>query len=178
MVVARTVDLQLETNKTCCSASWNSWSKHKENGDCGCVTCNLVRTNHFTNSIPTKHSNNTNHSETTVNIFLKRKSTSVNLHTPWGLLHSAVPEDIYAPNWYTWTLNYYYYYYIHLMAFYSRTTWISRYQKGKPFWIWLEQEMMGWQWHQLDHSWTLLTHFLFWVHIIQYWFTAKWPIFS
>jgi len=24
-------------------------------------------------------------------------------------------------------------------------------QKGKPFWILLEQEMMGWAWHQLDH---------------------------
>jgi len=33
----------------------------------------------------------------------------------------------------------------------SRTTWVSRHQKGKPFWILLEQEMMGWQWHQLDH---------------------------
>jgi len=22
--------------------------------------------------------------------------------------------------------------------------------EGKPFWILLEQEMMGWQWHQLD----------------------------
>jgi len=44
-----------------------------------------------------------------------------------------------------------YCYYIHLMAFFSRTTWVSRYQKGKPFWILLEQEMTGWQWHQLDH---------------------------
>jgi len=34
---------------------------------------------------------------------------------------------------------------------FSRTTWASQYQKGKPFWIFLEQEMMGWQWHQLDH---------------------------
>ena len=33
----------------------------------------------------------------------------------------------------------------------SRTIWVSRQQKGKPFWILLEQEMMGWQWHQLDH---------------------------
>jgi len=41
-------------------------------------------------------------------------------------------------------------YYIHLMAF-SRTTWVSRHQKGEPFWILLEQEMMGCQWHQLDH---------------------------
>jgi len=34
---------------------------------------------------------------------------------------------------------------------FSRTTWVSRHQKGKPFWILLEQEMMWWQWHQLDH---------------------------
>jgi len=34
---------------------------------------------------------------------------------------------------------------------FSRTTWVSRHQKGKPCWILLEQEMMGWQWHQLDH---------------------------
>jgi len=34
---------------------------------------------------------------------------------------------------------------------FSRTTWVSQHQKGKTFWILLEQEMMGWQWHQLDH---------------------------
>jgi len=34
---------------------------------------------------------------------------------------------------------------------FSRTTWVGQYQKGKPFCILLEQEMMGWQWHQLDH---------------------------
>jgi len=28
---------------------------------------------------------------------------------------------------------------------------MSLHQKGKPFWILLVQEMMGWQWHQLDH---------------------------
>jgi len=33
----------------------------------------------------------------------------------------------------------------------SRTTSVSLYQKGKPFWILLEQEMMGCQWHQLDY---------------------------
>ena len=33
---------------------------------------------------------------------------------------------------------------------FSRTTWVSRHQIGKPFWIILEQETMGWQWHQLD----------------------------
>jgi len=34
---------------------------------------------------------------------------------------------------------------------FSTTTWVSRLQKGKPFSILLEQEMMGWQWHQQDH---------------------------
>jgi len=37
------------------------------------------------------------------------------------------------------------------MAFFTRTTWGKRHQKGKPFLILLEQEMMMWQWHQLDH---------------------------
>ena len=35
------------------------------------------------------------------------------------------------------SLYYYYcynYYYIRLMAFFSKTTWVSRYQRGKPFW--------------------------------------------
>jgi len=34
---------------------------------------------------------------------------------------------------------------------FSRTTSVSHHQKSKPFWILLKQEMMGWQWHQLDH---------------------------
>jgi len=33
---------------------------------------------------------------------------------------------------------------------FSRTTWVNQRQKGKPFWILLKQEMMGWQWHQLS----------------------------
>jgi len=41
------------------------------------------------------------------------------------------------------------YYYIHLTAF-SRTTSVGQHQKGKPFWILMQQEMMGWRWHQLD----------------------------
>jgi len=41
--------------------------------------------------------------------------------------------------------------YIHLMAFFSTTTWVSQHQKGKPFWILLEQEMMEWRWQQLDN---------------------------
>jgi len=40
---------------------------------------------------------------------------------------------------------------------FSMTTWISRHQKGKPFWILLEQETMGWQWHQLDHMQIICT---------------------
>jgi len=35
---------------------------------------------------------------------------------------------------------------------FSRTTWVSQHQKGKTFWILMKQEMMGWQWHQLDHT--------------------------
>jgi len=36
-------------------------------------------------------------------------------------------------------------------SLFSRTTWISQQQKGKPFWILMRQAMMGWQWHLLDH---------------------------
>jgi len=39
----------------------------------------------------------------------------------------------------------------------SRTTWVRRHQKGKPFWILLKQEMMGWQCHQLDHMQIICT---------------------
>ena len=34
---------------------------------------------------------------------------------------------------------------------------VSRHRKGKPFWILLEQEMMRWQWHQLDHMQIICT---------------------
>ena len=34
---------------------------------------------------------------------------------------------------------------------------VSWHQKGKPFWILLEQQMMGWQWHQLDHMQIICT---------------------
>jgi len=40
---------------------------------------------------------------------------------------------------------------------FSRTTWVSRHQIGKPCWFLLEQEMMGWQWHQLDHMQIICT---------------------
>jgi len=40
---------------------------------------------------------------------------------------------------------------------FSRTTSVSRHQKGKPLWILLEQKMMGWQRHQLDHTQIICT---------------------
>ena len=40
---------------------------------------------------------------------------------------------------------------------FSRTTWVSQHQKGTPFWILLEQEILGWQWHQLDHMQIICT---------------------
>jgi len=51
----------------------------------------------------------------------------------------------------------YYYIRFRLKAFFSRTTWLSWHQKAKPFWILLKQEMMGWQWHQLDHMQIICT---------------------
>jgi len=49
---------------------------------------------------------------------------------------------------------------LHLFnGLFSRSTWVSRHHKGKPFGILLEQETMGWQWHKLDHMqiiWTSL----------------------
>jgi len=40
---------------------------------------------------------------------------------------------------------------------FSRTTWVSRQQNGKPFWILMMQEMMRWQWNQLDHMHIICT---------------------
>ena len=40
---------------------------------------------------------------------------------------------------------------------FSRTTWVNQHQKGKPFWILQEQEMTGWQWHQLHHMQIICT---------------------
>ena len=62
-----------------------------------------------------------------------------------------LPPKVLFPN------NNSYYYYIRLTAFFSRTTRVSRHQKGEPFWILLEQEMMGWQWQQLDHMQIICT---------------------
>jgi len=40
---------------------------------------------------------------------------------------------------------------------FSRTTWASRHQKAEPFWILLEQQIKGWQWHHLDHMQIICT---------------------
>jgi len=42
-------------------------------------------------------------------------------------------------------------------SLFSRTKWINSHHKGKPFWIIMKQEMMGWQWHQLDHMQIIYT---------------------
>jgi len=42
---------------------------------------------------------------------------------------------------------------------FSRTTWVSQHQKGKPFWILMKKEIMGWQWQQLDHMQIICTLF-------------------
>jgi len=50
---------------------------------------------------------------------------------------------------------------LHLFnGLFSSTTRVSRHQKGKPFWILLEQEMMQWQmmqWQQVDHMQIICT---------------------
>jgi len=53
--------------------------------------------------------------------------------------------------------NYNYYTTTSFNGLFSRTTWVSRHQKGTPFCILLEQEMMGWQRHQLDHMQIICT---------------------
>jgi len=62
--------------------------------------------------------------------------------------------------------------YIHLFnGLFSRTTWVSRHQKGKAFWILMKQEMTGCQWHQLDHITTyhhIITHTQLFYHHYHY----------
>jgi len=43
------------------------------------------------------------------------------------------------------------------MAFFSRTAWVSQQQKGRTILDFTEQEMIGWQWHQLDHMQIIYT---------------------
>ena len=42
---------------------------------------------------------------------------------------------------------------------FSKTTSLSRHQKGKPFLISMRQKMIKWQWHQLDHMQIICTSF-------------------
>jgi len=65
---------------------------------------------------------------------------------------AVCPAGIAASNYY-----YYYYYYHPFNSFSCRTAWVSWHQKGKPFRTLLEQEMVGWQWHQLDHMLIICT---------------------
>jgi len=51
--------------------------------------------------------------------------------------------------------NYYYYYNIQLTAFFSRTTWVSWHQKGKPFWFYWSQRW----WGGSGISWTIWKSF-------------------
>ena len=46
----------------------------------------------------------------------------------------------------------YYKYYNRFFGPLSGTTRERWYQNDIPFWIFAEAEMMGWQWHQLDHN--------------------------
>ena len=51
----------------------------------------------------------------------------------------------------------YYYCYIHLTAFFQDNLGRPIPEGCKPFWILLEQEMVGWQSHQLDHMQIICT---------------------
>jgi len=45
-------------------------------------------------------------------------------------------------------------------SLFSMTTWVSRKagtSKVKPIWILMKQEIMGWQWHQLDNMQIICT---------------------
>jgi len=70
-----------------------------------------------------------------------------------------------APLFLCWISHHTYWHWLPLLLLHpfnglsSRTTWVSRHQKGKPFWILLQQEMMGWQWHQLDDMQIICTSF-------------------
>jgi len=72
----------------------------------------------------------------------RRKTTSTQTHTN-AVMHYITMH----------ILNYYYYYDYYYYYYYSffGTIWVSWHQKAQPFRILLQQEMTGWQLHQLDH---------------------------
>jgi len=45
------------------------------------------------------------------------------------------------------------------MTSFPRTIWVSRHQI-KPIWTLMKQEIMWWQWHQLDHMQIICTSLL------------------
>jgi len=81
---------------------------------------------------------------------------------PRVINHSMADDTGHAAhNIYTSFIYLRYNYTLHTLhpfnGLFYRTIWGSQHQKGKPFWILLAQEMMGWQWHQLDHMRTICT---------------------
>ena len=75
-----------------------------------------------------------------------RSRTSFMLASAWLLQCSAICDIINTPLHATFN------------RLFSRTTWLSRNtRKVKPNWILRKQEMMGWQWHQLDHMQIICT---------------------
>jgi len=38
-------------------------------------------------------------------------------------------------------------------SLFPKTIWVCQHRKGKAelFWMLMKQQMIGWQWHQLDH---------------------------
>ena len=59
-------------------------------------------------------------------------------------------------NWYTTALNNLIWnYYTHLMPFFQDI--LGKSAQKEPFWILMKQEMMQWQWHQVDHMQTICT---------------------
>ena len=55
------------------------------------------------------------------------------------------------------------YYYTTFSGLFSRTTWVSRYQKGETSLDLNEARdygVLGWKWHQLDHIYILNTQWL------------------
>jgi len=63
------------------------------------------------------------------------------------------------------------------MAFFPGrpSTWVSQNQKGKPLWILVEQETMGWQWYHLDHMQIICTSLQMDNHVSTSFFTGQMP---
>ena len=69
---------------------------------------------------------------------------------------------------------------LHLFnGLFSRTTWISRHLIGKPFWILINQEVMGWH-HGSVISWTICKsfapHYYYYYYYYYYHSMALWTL--